>query len=450
MSVPAGATPAAPVARPTPDRRPARRERDRIGAAAAIPAQLQRATAWPRLPLKPATSEAADRGPLLRAAVGLLLLVAAGTASLRLMVRLAGPVLVLVAALAGLPAAEARAAPALTYACSPAPANCLGWYRSSVTVRWDWDQLIAAPYSGSCHQTRFTQDTATARAKCEIRELADPFMTTQYTVPIRIDRVPPSGQGFTPSRPPDYGGWFNHPVTLSFKGSDATSGMASCDSVGFGGPDGQAVPVSGTCRDRAGNVGTASYALAYDATAPAAPRARALPGHRRVSLRWSLPADAQSVEVVRLDPGADAVLYRGAGRAFTGRGLRNGIRYRYRVGAIDRAGNRSWDETSAVPTSSPLLVPANRGRLKEPPLLIWKSVKRARYYNVQLYRGARKVLTRWPRTNQLQLRRSWRYRGRIRRLVPGRYTWLVWPGKGRLAAREYGRMLGKRRFAIVR
>ena len=208
--------------------------------------------------------------------------------------------------------------------------------------------------------------------------------------------------------------------------------------------------MSGSCRDRAGNVGTASYPLAYDATPPGAPRARALPGHRRVSLTWSLPADARSVEVVRLAPGADAVLYRGAGRAFTGRGLRNGIRYRYRVGAIDRAGNRSWDETSAVPTSSPLLVPANGGRRREPPLLVWKAVKRARYYNVQLYRGARKVLTRWPRTNQLQLRRSWRYGGRIRRLVPGRYTWLVWPGKGRRAAREYGRMLGKRRFAIVR
>ncbi len=302
VSVPTGATPAAPVSRPTPDRRPARRKRARIGATAAIPAQLQRATAWPGLPLKPAASEAADRGPLLRAAVGLLLLVAAGTASLRLMVRLAGPVLVAAAVLAGLPAAEAQAAPALTYACSPAPSHCLGWYRSSVTVRWDWDQLIAAPHSGRCHETRFTVDTATARASCEIRELADPFMTTEHTVPIRIDRVPPAGQGFTPSRPPDHGGWFNRPVTLSFRGSDSTSGVASCDSVSFGGPEGQAVPVSGSCRDRAGNVGTVSYPLAYDATPPAAPRARALPGHRRVRLTWSLPTDVRSVEVVRLGP----------------------------------------------------------------------------------------------------------------------------------------------------
>ena len=262
-----------PASRPAPKRREARRERTPAGAAGALPASLQRATAWPRLPLKPVTGETADRGPLLRAAVGLLLLVAAGTASLRLMVRLAGPALVVLAVLAGLPA-EARAAPALTYACSPAPANCLGWYRSSVTVRWDWDQLIAMPNGGNCFETRFTNDTATARANCEIRELGDPFMTTAHSVPIRIDRVPPTGQGFTSSRPPDYGGWFNHPVTLSFKGSDGTSGVAGCDTVGFGGPDGQAVPVSGRCRDRAGNVGTASYAVAYDATPPGAPRAQ--------------------------------------------------------------------------------------------------------------------------------------------------------------------------------
>ena len=438
-----------PASRPAPKRREARRERTSAGAAGTLPAPLQRATAWPRLPLKPVTGETADRGPLLRAAVGLLLLVAAGTASLRLMVRIAGPALVVLAVLAGLPA-EARAAPALTYACSPAPANCLGWYRSSVTVRWDWDQLIAMPNGGNCFETRFTNDTATARANCEIRELGDPFMTTAHSVPIRIDRVPPTGQGFTSSRPPDYGGWFNRPVTLSFKGSDGTSGVAGCDTVGFGGPDGQAVPVSGRCRDRAGNVGTASYTVAYDATPPGAPRAQALPGHRRVSLTWSLPADGLSVEVVRLDPGADVVLYRGAGRRYTGRELRNGVRYRYRVGAVDRAGNRSWDETSAVPTSSPLLVPANGGRLKQPPLLIWKPVKRARYYNVQLFRAGRKVLSRWPRTNRLQLRGSWRFAGRRRRLVAGRYTWFVWPGEGRPAARKYGRALGKRKFVVVR
>ena len=156
------------------------------------------------------------------------------------------------------------------------------------------------------------------------------------------------------------------------------------------------------------------------------------------------------MEVVRLDPGGDALVYQGGGRGFVARGLRNGVRHRYRVAAIDRAGNRAWDETSAVPTSSPLLVPPSGGRLRKPPLLRWRAVKRASYYDVQLYRGRRKILSRWPRTNRLQLRRTWRFAGSHRRLVPGRYTWYVWPGKGRRAARNYGRLLGKRTFVITR
>ena len=44
------------------------------------------------------------------------------------------------------------------------------------------------------------------------------------------------------------------------------------------------------------------------------------------------------------------------------------------------------------------------------------------------FRGKRKVLSRWPRTNELQLKRRWRFAGKSRRLVAGRYCWYVWPG----------------------
>jgi type IV secretory pathway protease TraF len=35
-----------------------------------------------------------------------------------------------------LAAPAAEAAPIVTFQCSPAPSNCLGWYRTNVTITW--------------------------------------------------------------------------------------------------------------------------------------------------------------------------------------------------------------------------------------------------------------------------------------------------------------------------
>ena len=73
----------------------------------------------------------------------------------------------------------------------------------------------------------------------------------------------------TPSRAPNENGWYNAPLTVGFTGVDVTSGIASCDAAeGYSGPDSDSVTVEGTCRDRAGNAGSASLLLRYDATAP--------------------------------------------------------------------------------------------------------------------------------------------------------------------------------------
>lgn len=66
-----------------------------------------------------------------------------------------------------------------------------------------------------------------------------------------------------------------------------------------------------------------------------------------------------------------------------------------------------------------------------PPLLRWRAVSRARYYNVQLYRGNRKILSAWPRRARFQVRRSWSFRGRRYALRPAFYRWYVWPNYGR-------------------
>jgi hypothetical protein len=68
-------------------------------------------------------------------------------------------------------------------------------------------------------------------------------------------------------------------------------------------------------------------------------------------------------------------------------------------------------------------------------------VKGATYYNVQLMRRGT-ILSVWPASNHLQLRRSWVFGGKHYRLHNGTYRWYVWPGFGRLSANKYGRLLG--------
>src|SRR5204862_388045 len=71
------------------------------------------------------------------------------------------------------------------------------------------------------------------------------------------------------SRDPDHGDWFNHAVGYRPVGSDATSGIESCQTgASYAGPDTASASVSRTCTDNAGNVGTGTRGFKYDATAP--------------------------------------------------------------------------------------------------------------------------------------------------------------------------------------
>jgi hypothetical protein len=267
---------------------------------------------------------------------------------------------------------------------------------------------------------------------------------------IHVDRTPPQLVALAPTRLADYNGWFNHPVGLTFQAVDKTSGVASCSSMSYGGPDRLGIAISGSCTDSAGNTGSGSFPLYYDATPPQRPTVEALPGNRRVAITWT-PAPGAQAEVVRIRKhGAPKLLYRGPNDHFTHRKLHNGRRYRYRVSLIDQAGNRAGGKASAVPTASPLLRPANGARVRGAPLLVWKRVKRAHYYNAQLVRAGTKIFTSWPRKPHLQLRRRWRFNGHVHRLVRGQYCWYVWPGFGARSAHRYGRGLGKSCFTIVR
>jgi hypothetical protein len=266
---------------------------------------------------------------------------------------------------------------------------------------------------------------------------------------LKYDATAP---GVTPApvRAPDANGWYNHALSVAFSGSDATSGVSSCTSASYGGPDNGSGALPGTCTDNAGNTGSASFAFKYDASAPKLADVSIAPANKGAVMRWKTTADA-AVTITRLAQkknAVGAVVYRGKGSTFTDGKLTNGLRYRYTLIAQDQAGNRSDAVVFATPLA--LTTPLRGQRLKAPPLLSWAKVAKASYYNVQLFRGKTKVLSVWPKTTKLKLPRTWRYAGRGYKLAPGRYSWYVWPGFGPRAKSKYGAMVGGSYFVVVR
>jgi hypothetical protein len=343
-------------------------------------------------------------------------------------------------------------AQALSHTCDTATSRdgCERWYTaSSVTLQWSWS--TGGAIGSGCQNGTFFAEGRVDRT-CTV-DWAD-GATASNPVWIGIDRTPPAVVGMQPDRPPDYNGWFNHPVGLHFQGADSVSGIAACSSTTFGGPEGLGVVVSGTCTDHAGHAASGAFQINYDTTPPRAPSVDAIPGRSRVRLTWTKSPDTQA-EVTRIGGGKPStVVFLGPGDSFTDRSLANGRRYRYVVTLIDQAGNRTARSDSTVPTASKLLLPSRGARLKRRrtsgPLLVWKSVRKARYYNVQVFRDGLKVLSAWPEDPRLQLKRRWTYRGQQYRLRPGRYCWRVWPGFGKRSKDRYGKQLGTSCFRVAR
>jgi hypothetical protein len=85
-----------------------------------------------------------------------------------------------------------------------------------------------------------------------------------------------------------------------------------------------------------------------------------------------------------------------------------------------------------------------------PPILKWRAVRKARFYNVQLYRKGRKILSLWPSRTQLKLHKRWSFGGHTFRMTKGAYTWIVWPAYGNRTKPRYGSMLGKSTFQLIK
>jgi len=322
-----------------------------------------------------------------------------------------------------------------------------GWYNHPVGVTFrghGYSGAASCIASGSSATATYGgPDTLSAAVSATCTDPAGKSVVP--SAGLHYDATPPTITGAIPSRPPDFHGWYNHPVSFVFSGTDATAGIEGCTRLTYTGPDSANARAIGSCRDRAGNVANFAVPLHYLATPPYL-NVQADGGDDSVLLRWQSNAGLEIVRSPGLHGSAKSAVYRGASGSFKDIRTHNGVRYRYTLTATDQAGNVTVRTISVIPGPR-LLAPAMNARLRSPALLRWTPVRGASYYNVQLYRGG-KILSAWPRHAFMRLRRAWRFEGRLYRLVPGRYRWYVWPGFGPRAAAQYGPLIGRGQFIV--
>jgi hypothetical protein len=345
---------------------------------------------------------------------------------------------------------SAASAPTITYTIDGI-AGTNGWYRGSshgnnVILHWH----VSGATSSNC-VTDITIPGPTTGHPETCTAWNGPDSTTVNTV-IKIDAAPPTGVSLHIARPPDHKGWYNHPVGVAWSGSDATSGIASCTGVNYSGPEGAGVVVRGGCTDKAGNTTSSSVAIDYDATPPAFSGVSAGSASGANVIRWKSSEPTARIVLRRTARASrrHVVLFAGHGSSFVDRRVEAGIEYVYTLRAVDQAGNRSDNETVVgLPKVLTLRRLPYVPRAAPKPILLWQRVGKARYYNVQLFRGSKRVLAVWPGTHQFGVPKAWKWNGHRQRLVPGLYRWYVWAGFGQRSLAQY-RVVGSAQFIVPR
>ncbi len=159
-----------------------------------------------------------------------------------------------------------KTSPAATAAPSRA-ADTNGWYNHPLSVSFSATDGTSGVESCSTPVDYAGPDTTGTALAGSCRDQAG--NTSSVSQPVKYDSTAPAAAAT--ARAPDANGWFNHAVTVTFEGADATSGIDTCTQETYSGPDDPSVAIGGTCRDRAGNVSASgSFTLKYDETAPTA------------------------------------------------------------------------------------------------------------------------------------------------------------------------------------
>ena len=329
------------------------------------------------------------------------------------------------------------------------PPDANGWYNRPVAVAFTGIDAGGSGLAACSGPTYSGGDGAAASVSGTCTDVAG-NTSAPGSFALKYDATPPT-VGAAADRAPDGNGWYRKPLTVTFSGSDATSGVASCTAPArYAGPDRAGVALAGTCRDHAGNAADAALTANYDATAPKLAAVKVKVAKRAARVSWKKPPDAVLIRIDRT-PGVNGRkktrVYKGTGQAFVDKTVRKGVRYRYQLIASDAAGNVAGTAVTADARPA-LYAPAAGAVVRRPPLLAWEPLKGARYYNVQLHRNGVKVLSVWPTKPRLRLEQSWRYLGRKQSLRPGLYRWFVWPALGTRAKPRFGKPLGSSSFVV--
>jgi len=128
------------------------------------------------------------------------------------------------------------------------------WYRGSgpglnyVYLHWNYqDPDNIVDHTVGCEPVyRVDGPTTNSGTTITCTAYLKPFPTggsTSWSKVIKIDADGPTGVTPALSRGADFNGWFNHPVSVSWQGNDAGSGIASCSSATYSGPDNSAARV---------------------------------------------------------------------------------------------------------------------------------------------------------------------------------------------------------------
>jgi hypothetical protein len=184
-------------------------------------------------------------------------------------------------------------------------------------------------------------------------------------------------------------------------------------------------------------------------------RVKAIAGNLSVAIRWRAPRakDFDHVTITRtpgLKGAPQSLVYRGKKTTFLARGLQDGVEYRFVIAAFDEAGNRAAGVAVVVLAERQnLVVPVNGATITAPRRFAWRPVAGADYYNAQFWHNGKK-LSVWPVKPSFMLEGSWRFEGKLRRLVPGTWEVYIWPGFGTKAQADYGELHVEATFVVRR
>ncbi len=324
-----------------------------------------------------------------------------------------------------------------------------GWYTHPVAISFQGTDSTSG--IASCDGLTYSgPDSGSAGVSGTCSDVAG-NVSELDTESLRYDATKPVVSGATADRTPDHNGWYTHPVSFSFQGTDTASGIASCSTVTYSGAADAAAQLTGSCTDVAGNASSKTISFKYDATPPDKSKPYAVPGNKSVAVSWVPPADASSFVLTRAlaSGGPATVVYAGSAHDFVDQGLTNGTKYTYVVTTLDAAGNQSTAAAISAVADGSTLRPFIDTEVVQAPALTWAKASKAHYYNVQIYLGRKKVLSVWPKSPTLKLKSKWSFNHHTYTLKPGLYRWYVWPGIGRAASRRYGKLVGSSTFRVT-